>query len=202
MDGWMHCMNISLLIEVTQRCIRAVDCGRCCCVPKETASRGRDRKCDRIIVYVEVYLFRGTNRWDHKYCTEMFASWSWRNVDLMKPHFDCELIPRCTYVRPVTHMYGHRHQHALWGFRSHKWTCSYFEESTFVHRYRPGEATHSVMRCDMCQVPISFAHIEVKAVICASISGKHNVILKLHAMAFFSCIFYVLVEPVQMIEWQ
>lgn len=68
-----------------QRGIRAVDCGTCCSVPKETASRGRGRKCDGIIVYVEVYLFRGTNRHGTANA-EMFASWSWCNVDLMKPH--------------------------------------------------------------------------------------------------------------------
>ena len=54
-------MNISLLIDVMQRCICAVDRGTCYSVPEETEG-GTDRKCDMIIVYVVVYLFRGTNR--------------------------------------------------------------------------------------------------------------------------------------------
>lgn len=72
MDGWMNCMNISLLSEVIQRCIRTVDCCTCYSVPNET-ERGRDRQCDRIIVYVVVYLFRGTDR-DVTINAEMSAS--------------------------------------------------------------------------------------------------------------------------------
>lgn len=72
MDGWMHSMNISLLTEVMQRRIRTVDCGTCYSVHKET-ERGRDGKCDGIIVYVEVYLFRSTNR-DGTINAEMSAS--------------------------------------------------------------------------------------------------------------------------------
>lgn len=72
MVGWTHCMNISLLIEVMQRCIHSVDCGACYSVQEET-ERGRDRKCDRIVVYVEVYLFRSTNR-DGTINAEMSAS--------------------------------------------------------------------------------------------------------------------------------
>lgn len=81
-------------------------------VPKEAAPRERDRKCDRIIVYVEVYLFRGANR-DGTINAEMFASWSWCNVDLMKPDLPVNSFLDTHSVCTTNHTHT-RHTCTLW----------------------------------------------------------------------------------------
>lgn len=158
-------------------------------VPKETAPRERDRKCDRIIVYVEVYLFRGANR-DGTINAEMFASWSWCNVDLMKPdlpvnsflgtHTVC--TPNHTHARPSAYMY-------TLGFWSHKWTCSYFEKSR-QHSYTDtGQEECHVLWWDVTHAKCKYNLYILKfrllfVLLSRRHTEKHNVILcNLHPMA-------------------
>lgn len=188
-------MNPSLLIEVMWRCIHTVDCGACYSVPKEK-ERGRVRKCDRIIVYVVVHLFRGTNR-AATITVETSASWSWRNVDLMKlrlpgnSFLDAHI---CTLNH--THAWPQASAHTpTFGFWSHKCTRSHFGESrqssyadTFPLWPAGPEECHvlwgDVTRAD-CQYHLHILKFGLQNVSVLFVllsprqAAEHNVILKL-----------------------